>query len=109
MLNQKRHSQNCWHKLKGTILPKIALYALNFYLLQTLKNSPKPKGHTVQCKILRIKYVVHEIVNWGSDLGLLLALPAVICVSLPQGKHNHQSADPPIRPSIVPRSAPGHS
>lgn len=29
---------------------------------------------------------------------------AVIYVTLPPGKHNHQSVDPPIHPSIVPRA-----
>lgn len=58
---------------------------------------------TVLGQILCIKYVMHEIVNSSSDLCVSLALPAVIYVSLPQGKQNHQSVDPPIRPSIMPR------
>lgn len=56
----------------------------------------KPEGHRMtQCG---------TVTHTRSDLCL-----AVIYVLLPRGKHNHQSMDPPIRPSMVPRGALGHS
>lgn len=66
----------------------------------------------VHCRVTKFraakkskKCVEHGIVNFSRRS---LSHPAVIYVSLPQGKDNHQSLGPPICP-FLPRAPPAHS
>ena len=69
---RKEPSPDCCHKLGSTPLSIMSLYAVALIFPQTLKNSPRQKGHKDICPDTH-GHIVHSPLQYSDQVNVLYA------------------------------------